>query len=264
NDLRVLTINIWNRQGPWEQRKERLRRGIADLKPDIVGMQEVIRRGSSNQAHELVEGHHVAFGKARPLDPDADYGNALTSRFPILNERVVALPCLDVDEPRSVLIVDLDTPAGVLPVLVTHYSWRLDHGYVREAQSLRIAEVLDEIPADTLPPLLLGDLNAAPSEPEIEFLAGKRTLDGRTVALTDCFASAGQGEGYTFDGRHNPFAAPWNEPPRRIDYIFVDGPDAQGQGTPITADVVLDEPVDGVHPSDHYGVMAQIRIRPAP
>ena len=76
--LRVLTINIWNRQGPWEERKERLISGIAALEPDIVGMQEVIRRGSSTQAHELVKGigHHVAFGKARPLEDKAVQGLA--------------------------------------------------------------------------------------------------------------------------------------------------------------------------------------------
>jgi hypothetical protein len=79
------------------------------------------------------------------------------------------------------------------------------------------------------------------------------------LRLTDCFGTVGEGDGFTFDGRHNPFAEPWQEPPRRIDYIFIDGPDARGRGTPISAKVVLTDLVDGVAPSDHYGVLAQVR-----
>ena len=41
--LRVLTLNIWNRQGPWEQRLAVIRRGLAELEPDVVGLQEVLR-----------------------------------------------------------------------------------------------------------------------------------------------------------------------------------------------------------------------------
>jgi endonuclease/exonuclease/phosphatase family metal-dependent hydrolase len=261
-DLSIVTINIWNRQGPWEERKRRLRAGLAALAPDIIAMQEVIRRGASSQADELTDhlGHHVAFGKARPLDAEADYGNAIASRFPIDEIDVRDIPCLDVDEPRSVLVVKLATPAGILPVLVTHYSWRMEHGFVREQQSLAIANVLDSLPADSLPPLFIGDLNAAPSENEIRFLVGEHAIEGRSLRLTDCFAAAGRGDGFTFDGRHNPFAEPWKEPPRRIDYIFVDGPDASGRGTPIEARVVLDELTDDIAPSDHYGVYARVRF----
>ena len=260
-ELTVLTLNIWNRQGPWDTRRELLRKGIAALNPDIIGMQEVIRRGDSTQTHELTAGlgHHVAFGRARALDADADYGNAVSSRFLIQRTQVVELPCLGVDEPRSMLIAELDTPAGVLPVLVTHFSWRLDHGFVREQQSLAVARALDDLSPHTLPPIFMGDLNAGPDEHEILFLVGQHTIDGHNTTLTDCFAAVGRGEGITFDGRHNPFAEPWKEPPRRIDYVLVDGPDTMGRGTPVSAEVVLTELVDGVAPSDHYGVFTRIR-----
>ncbi len=260
-ELRVVTINIWNRQGPWPVRKKLLRAGLAALEPDIIGMQEVVARGTTTQAHELVEdlGHQVAFGKARPLDDTADYGNAITSRFPIVSQKVFDLPCLDVDEPRSMLVVELDTPAGRLPVVVTHYSWRMEHGFVRERQSLAVADVLDNIPAACLPPLFMGDLNAGPDERELLFLTGQLSLDGRHTSLTDCFAEVGSGDGFTFDGRSNAFAEPWKEPPRRLDYILIDGPDSRGRGTPIAAEVVLTEVVDDVTASDHYGVLANIR-----
>lgn len=260
-ELRVLTINIWNRQGPWQERNALLSAALEAAQPDIIGMQEVIRRGSASQADELTArlGHHVAFGKARPLDEDADYGNAITSRFPITRSRVVELPCLDVDEPRSILVTELDTPVGCLPVLVTHFSWRLDHGFVREQQALAVADTLDTITGNVLPPVVMGDLNAGPDTAEVRFLVGEQMLHGRSTRLTDCFATVGEGPGYTFDGRHNRFAEPWKEPPRRIDYVLVDGPDSAGRGTPITAEVVLTEAVDDILPSDHYGVLTTLR-----
>ncbi len=263
-ELRVLTINIWNEQGPWDERKRLLREGIEALSPDIIGMQEVISRGEpASQAHALVAGlgHDVAFGAARPLDDTSHYGNAITSRFPITSERVVEIPCLGVDEPRSALIVEVALPEGTLPIICTHFSWRLDHQHVRTAQAVAIAEVLDELPGDRLPPLFMGDLNAAPDEPAIQFLVGNHPEDGRSVQLTDCFAAAGEGDGFTFDGRHNLFARPWNEPPRRIDYIMVDGPDRAGRGTPVDAQVVLDMSIGDIAPSDHYGVLARVSYR---
>jgi endonuclease/exonuclease/phosphatase family metal-dependent hydrolase len=262
-DLTALTINIWNRQGPWAERKKLLRAGIEALDPDVVAMQEVIRRGDSSQAHELAEGldYHVAFGAARPLDADADYGNAILSRFPILRREVIAIPVCGVDEPRSVLLVEVGTQAGRLPLLVTHYSYRMEHGFVREQQSLAIATLLDEVVSrgdDVLPAVLMGDLNASPDASEVRFLLGLQVVEGRSAYLADCYGETGDGPGYTFDGRHNPFAAPWHERPRRIDYILVRGPDAKGRGKPLASRVVFDQLIDGVAASDHYGVWARI------
>jgi endonuclease/exonuclease/phosphatase family metal-dependent hydrolase len=62
----------------------------------------------------------------------------------------------------------------------------------------------------------------------------------------------------TFSKR-NPFAENLREPERRIDYIFVREPDDQHRGEPLEARVCCDEPVDGVFPSDHFGVIATLR-----
>ncbi len=69
---------------------------------------------------------------------------------------------------------------------------------------------------------------------------------------------AGDGSpGHTFAQR-NTYAAALGEPNRRIDYVFVRGPDAKGRGRPLAARVVLDQPKGGVFPSDHFGVYAEI------
>jgi endonuclease/exonuclease/phosphatase family metal-dependent hydrolase len=52
--VRVLTINIWARYGPYAERAALLRRELAILGPDLIALQEVdVGPGDSNQAEEL-------------------------------------------------------------------------------------------------------------------------------------------------------------------------------------------------------------------
>ena len=74
----------------------------------------------------------------------------------------------------------------------------------------------------------------------------------------DAWEVAGAGPGLTWSN-DNPHAARDLEPDRRIDYVLVGWPKAGGRGQVVEAEVVGDEPVDGVVPSDHYGVLATLR-----
>jgi endonuclease/exonuclease/phosphatase family metal-dependent hydrolase len=80
-------------------------------------------------------------------------------------------------------------------------------------------------------------------------------------------AGAG-GPGYTWSNR-NAFAAVALEPDRRIDYVFVGypvrgDPEHYGLGRIDRCRVVCDQAVDGVWPSDHFGVYAELRTDPLP
>ena len=68
----------------------------------------------------------------------------------------------------------------------------------------------------------------------------------------------GEGPGHTWH-RDNVYAAREHYPNRRIDYIFVRGPDRWHRGEPLLCKVVLDQPRDGVFASDHFGVYTEIR-----
>lgn len=48
-------------------------------------------------------------------------------------------------------------------------------------------------------------------------------------------------------------------PARRIDYVLSAWPRPGGAGHPVRCEVIGDEAVDGVLPSDHYGVLADLR-----
>ncbi len=263
--LHVVTLNIWNRQGPWEERIGLIQKGLRELAPDVVGLQEVLFFDGQSQAHAIgAEAGlpHVAFGEAHELGGGVLFGNAVLSRHPITHSESFPLPSAETDERRCLLLARVATPWGSLPFFSTHLAWRLHHGYVREAQVVSIAQHIErEAPPSGLPPVLVGDFNADPDATEIRFLKGQHSLGGRSTYFADSYGQTGLPPGITFDDK-NPFAAPLQEFPRRIDYVFVRGPDERGRGKPRASRVVFTENVAGVMASDHYGVSAHIAMGP--
>lgn len=264
--LRVLTLNIWHREAPWEQRRALIRRGLARLEPDIIGLQEVLelRLGDTlqSQAAELLDGlpYRYVYGVAHELGPGFAFGNAIASKHPLHDHEVVALPGTESGETRSVVYARVSAPCGEVPVFVTHLNWKLHHGSVRLRQVQRIVELVEQRApiGETFPPIVMGDFNAEPDSDEIRFLRGFATLAGTSVFFADAWIYGGDGgPGYTFD-RRNPYAARAHEPPRRIDYIFVRGPDAAWRGEPLVSELAFTEPEDGVWASDHFGLYSEL------
>jgi endonuclease/exonuclease/phosphatase family metal-dependent hydrolase len=267
--LRVVTLNIWNRLGPWDERLPLIRKGLRELQADVIGLQEVIESDGTTQAHAVGDGlleggasYHVAFGAASDWGGGVRFGNAVLSRWPILATKVLPLPSGGTSETRSMLLTFLDSPHGRLPFATTHLNWKFHEGHVREQQVLAVADHIHrEVPDMTaLPPVLLGDFNCEPDGAEIRFLKGLQSLHGKSTFFDDTFAHTGEGPGFTYDERNNPYAAMHHEYPRRIDYIFVRGPNEKVQGKPLTSRVVLDRVEEGVAPSDHFGVYSEISI----
>jgi endonuclease/exonuclease/phosphatase family metal-dependent hydrolase len=263
--LRVATLNIWNRCGPWEQRLGAIRAGVAALSPDLLGLQEVVRLDPGDgdgldQAEAIARGlgYAVAYGRAHD---EPFYGNAALSRWPILRSQTFELPRCGTGEKRTLLFAEIDSPHGLVPFFVTHLNWKFDEGHVRAAQVRDIAKRIDSVlRPGTFPAVLVGDFNAEPDSDEIRFLRGLTSLgEERRVYYQDAFGVAGgQAEGHTF-ARRNAFAAPLCEPDRRIDYVFVKGCEEPGRGQPLEAAVCFDAEVAGAFPSDHFGVVATLR-----
>ena len=268
--LSVLSLNIWHREAPWEQRREVIRRGLRALQPDIIGLQEVLelRMGETvqSQAEELLRDlpYRFVFGAAQHIGPGFEFGNALASKYPLHDFEVLPLPGAETGETRSLVFARVETPYGLVPVGVTHLNWKLHHGSVRIRQLQRIVEFIDERApiGETYPPILMGDLNAEPESDEIRFLRGFATIQEKSVFFADAWTYGGDGgPGFTFD-RRNPYAARSHEPPRRIDYIFVRGPDSAWRGEPLTTKLVFTQPEDGVWASDHFGLYTELSTAP--
>jgi endonuclease/exonuclease/phosphatase family metal-dependent hydrolase len=262
--FRVATLNIWNRFGPWEQRLAAIRSGVSVIVPDILGLQEVLRLDATegdglDQAQAIADGlgYHIAFGCAA----GERWGNATLSRWPISRSEVSDLPRAGTGERRTLLFSEIKAPFGSIPFFVTHLNWKFDEGHVREVQVREIVQRIDAlVRADGFPAILVGDFNAEPDADEIRFLRGLTSLGApRRVYFQDVFAIAGDGSAGATFVRRNPFAASVCEPDRRIDYIFVRGRDERMRGETFGARVCFDEPVCGVFPSDHLGVVATLR-----
>ena len=277
---RIATLNIWNKSGPWAERLALIRKQVLELSPDILGLQEVLRlvpdeqnppaaAPNNDQASEIAEGlgYNIAYGVAADYAGGLKFGNALLTRYKILDSRTFRLPGVDSGETRSLLYTLLETPWGRQPVFDTHLNWKLHHGVVRVTQVVYAAErifVLAPVEADFLPPVLMGDFNADPSADEIRYLKGQHVIDGRSLYFADVWDYAEPaGPGYTY-ARDNAYALKNGEPNRRIDYIFVRGPDRQMRGEPLNVMRAFDQSVPGsegpLWASDHYGVVCDLTM----
>ena len=277
--LRVATLNIWNKSGPWAERLPLLRQQLSELSPDVLGLQEVLRlipdehnppvpTPANDQASEIAEGlgYNIAYGVASDYAGGLKFGNALLTRYKIQDSRTFRLPGSDSGETRSLLYALLETPWGRLPTFVTHLNWKLHDAVVRVKQTVYAAErifVLAPVEADFLPPIVMGDFNADPSSDEIRYLKGQHLIDGRSIYFADVWEYAESGPGHTY-ARDNGFALSNGEPNRRIDYIFVRGPDKQMRGEPRNVKRAFDRSAQGsagtIWASDHYGVVCDLTM----
>lgn len=297
--VRILSLNIWNRSGPWDARLPLICAGLATEAADVVGLQEVMCMqgplGTLSQLDAIVDGlpqpaataptptaatslyPHRAYAPAWTIDSGSGFtmGNAILSRFPIVETQATLLPNPIGHETRSLLYALCETPHGLLPVFVTHLDWQFELSHARCQQVSFIVEQMADWLAqarqggrDVLPAVLLGDFNAEPDSDEVRFLRGRHALvSARSGALRGCYFNdvidfCHGDAGPTF-ARDNVFAVKEREPDRRIDYIFVAPPDRFSRGQPLSARRCFTQAEGGVHPSDHYGVICELRLAPA-
>ena len=266
--LSVLTLNLWHDEGPYAERRARVCEWLDRLEPDLIGFQEALRGERLDQVAALLEGrgYHQAYGAAteRWAGRDVSFGNAVASRWPIESVETLRLPDAGDGETRAALCARIESPVGPIGFTTTHLHFRLHHGWVRERQVMALCEfVLGLRPKGGFPPILVGDFNAEPDSAEIRYVAGLQSLEGRSVHFRDAWRVAGDGgPGLTWSNR-NPYARPWHEPERRIDYIFAGPPRRDGVGRIESCRVVCDDDRDGIWPSDHFGVHAELRLEPA-
>jgi len=266
--LRFVTLNLWGENGPVARRMALVAEELARLAPDVVALQEVrVAPGTGHQAESLA----AACGLFTVFAPTTSWGGgeeglALLSRFPIGDSSAATLPHATTQEGRGVLSVRLDSPFGAVWAHVTHLSYREHEGTKREDQLQFIEAIMAEkATSSPNPHVLMGDLNAAPACDEIRWLRGETTLGGRRVYYQDAWDVVYPREpGYTW-AKENPFRAgmDWLRADRRLDYVFVSASRRDGRGRIAHVARVFDRPDgEGIYPSDHYGVMADVQMAP--
>ncbi|MGI5128847.1 endonuclease/exonuclease/phosphatase family protein [Pseudonocardia sp. CA-107938] len=257
-----MTMNVWGVRGDWPARREVLRATLAELRPDVLTLQETVVRPGLDQVAEILDGVvdpvHVVHGRHR--EPDGQ-GISTASRWPLTTVG-------EIDQqtgPRTAgfaattLLTDVATPDG--PVLVVNHfpSWRLDLEHERCVQTARAAREIERLRPDLADPVIVaGDLDADPTADSIRFWTGRCALEGTSVCYRDAWEAARPGEpGTTYTSENPLMDEDW--PFGRIDYVLVRCGEHGGARLRVRdCRLVLDAPRDGVQASDHYGVLADL------
>lgn len=235
-ELRVLTYNLHHGEGTDGRLDlDRISRIIRGANPDLVALQEVDRLAARtdkvDQAAEYARqtGLHGWFGAAMPFQ-GGEYGQALLSRWPLTEPRVIRLPGQARREPRIAVTAIIEVPGfGRLRWSGCH----LDATGTDSDRGEQVGALLEAFAGDPLPMLLAGDFNARPESREIQ-----RLLEGSTGWVDTAGASAAP-------------TIPAEAPKSRIDYVFA----RPAAGWTTVSSTVLDEPVA----SDHRPLLAVLR-----
>jgi endonuclease/exonuclease/phosphatase family metal-dependent hydrolase len=262
--LRVMTWNLWWRFGPWESRQPAIAAVVAAERPDVLLAQEVWGDGTTSAAHELAAalGFHVAITDDPFGGRDVGFHNAILSRWPLADVVSHALPRPDgTPGHRRVLSATVESPWGPWPFMSTHFDYRFDQSALRVLQARELLRLVAERrgdPETALPVVVGGDLNAVPESDEIRLLTGRSAPPIDNLVLGDAWEHAGNGPGCTWRD-DNPYQADTTWPNRRLDYLLVSWPRPKPVGNVVSCHLAGLEAVDGVVPSDHAAVVAELR-----
>jgi endonuclease/exonuclease/phosphatase family metal-dependent hydrolase len=176
-------------------------------------------------------------------------GVGLVSRWPIEAVRRHELPVSHRQVPPAALEARIEHPETPFDVVVAATEWEPDFADDHLDQARRLAELLS---VDTgVPRLLLADLNCDASQPEFAPLA--------EVADDTWELGGGDPNAVTLSSAV-PFAPleATKEIDRRIDHILL----RRGSDDAVAVDgaFTVDAPVDGLFPSDHFPVVADLRL----
>lgn len=258
--MRLVTWNVlWRFDPDWRARERALLTTLERLRPDVLGLQECWGVDGGSQAQVIAErlGMHAAFLAPSlppvpepPEHPDQAgvlMGVGLVSRWPIHAVRRHQLPVSHRQVPPVALEARIEHPETPFDVVIAATEWEPDFADDHLAQSRRLAELLSA--GLGVPRFLLADLNCDASQVEFAPLTGVADDtwelgggDPRAVTLSSAVPFA-------------PLEAV-KEIDRRIDHILV------GHGAEVVVDAAftVDAPVNGRYPSDHFPVVADLRI----
>lgn len=255
---RVVTWNVWGLYGPWQEREEAIVATLQKAGPDILVLAESWAKEDDSQCARLAGPlglpHHAFSGVPAQEDESALSGVAVMSRWPISSSASATFGSLRVQ------FALVDGPRGPLQVYgVVMDAWWLDESQARQDAVRGLLQLLHKSQDDRTPMIVCGDFNADPDSDEMRLMTGRAAAPVPGLSFYDAwdFAAVG-GRGSTWSNA-NPWATQLLWPDRRIDYIFSAAPRRGGAGHPVAAAVIGTEPVQGIYPSDHFGVQADLR-----
>lgn len=243
--LSVVTLNIYHDRDGWDRRRPLVIEGLRELQPDVIGLQEVLQHDTlRNQAEDIADalGYEYHFVSTAPESEVKRYGNAILTRHPVLERGGRRLRPLE--DSRTVAHVRIAVDGRPVDIYDTHLHHTAEGGAMRAEQLADVLALIDRS-GDGTPMVLMGDFNAEVGLPELQPLADR---------YVDAFGSTHPGDEIT---TLNPYYFPDRH--ERIDHVFVSGKHFEV----LESRRVLDRPdAAGVWPTDHFGILARLRLRP--
>jgi endonuclease/exonuclease/phosphatase family metal-dependent hydrolase len=257
----LVTLNTWKGEGAYRQRLLRTEQELNDLRPDAVALQESFQASDADAdtATWLAThcGMHVTQAQARPK-PRLFEGRKVLStsgmgmlcRQPWISSQALPLPSSPLDGGRLAQIVTFQAGPHTVRVANLHLS-HLPGAEGASLRALQLHAVLQHLQSlgAAGATLLCGDFNSELSSPGIaECMASPWGLvDTFTLAYlpreATFFNDQGQGQ--------------------VLDHVLLVPSLSTGEVDVRSADTVLrcDRPdVDGVAPSDHSGLIVQLKL----
>ena len=256
--VRVATWNVWARYGPWVERERAILAVLSAAAPDIVVLVEAWQDAEESLAARLSGRLRLPY-HAFAGSPES--GIALLSRWPLtgIEHRDLGDRERQGGDRGRVLFARAEGPRGPVQVFGTTLGWKLGHSRQRQDQVRDLGGFVRKVTDVEAPVVIGGDFNADPQSDEIRMLTGRAPVAAPGLVFYDAWEVAGDGTSGVTWSRENPWTRPVLWPDRRIDYIFSAWPRAGGAGHPVHCELLGTEPVDGVLPSDHYGLVADLR-----
>ncbi|MDM7831454.1 endonuclease/exonuclease/phosphatase family protein [Cellulomonas edaphi] len=260
--VRVVTWNVWGRHSNWRGREPAIIATLRGARPDVLVLAESWATNDDSQRARLAGvlrmPHHTYSGVQAEEDDTALSGVAVMSRWPIARTDSLTFGGARVE------LAEITGPRGLVQVAgVVMDAWWFDESQARQDAVRGLLEHLAELVDDAVPLVVCGDFNCDPDSDEIRMLTGRCAVPVPGMSFYDAWEVAGGRDGTDPTGatwsRANPCTAPLLWPDRRIDYVFSATRRRGGAGHPVRAQLLGTEPVDGVWPSDHSAVLADLR-----
>jgi len=248
SEISVLSYNIESDDGNWPRRFAYILDEIRDKGIDVIGLQEVIQRSNlDNQAMQLADslGYYYYFDSVDNESSDQRFGNAIVSRYPIINTHFRALKPLD--RYRKALHAEIIVNGHTVDFYTTHLHHHMLDNDIRREQVHDLIDFIEETRSGDIQ-FLTGDFNANPDWEEMELVYEH---------FTDAYPLFHENH---LDPEHTTLNPRMGHQMRRIDYVLFRNTGRDNLNVR-SAEIILDKVhEDSQVESDHFGVLAKLDI----
>ncbi len=242
--VKVATLNLFNRMGGWEQRFPLVIEQLSALAPDVIGLQEVdlgIDQGITiARAINKTLPQHPHYRMKHATSPGlraSTFGIGTLARLEPVEHQILDLMTFDRIAQRLVFEVD----GSRFALVNTHLHHPVEAPEERAVQAEYLLAWLDK--QEKLPLVVLGDFNAYAGEKTVSifksrFRSAHEAVHGREPELT----------------WPTPVNTYDNSPPGTLDYIYV-SPEFRVADAGLAFNTPSPDNAD-LFPSDHLGLFA--------